>query len=74
MSQGSSISSSPICGEPAPQAQGEGTTSATPRRAPPPAIEPIDPLVRQLREMYGAIAEEPIPEALAALIARLRGH
>jgi hypothetical protein len=39
----------------------------------PPVLDSIDPLTRQLRHMYGAIADEPIPEAIAALLERLKG-
>jgi hypothetical protein len=39
----------------------------------PPVLDSVDPLTRQLRQMYGAIADEPIPEAIAALMERLKG-
>jgi len=39
----------------------------------PSTVDSIDPLTRQLRQMYGSIAEEPIPEAIAALLERLKG-
>lgn len=41
--------------------------------APPTLPDTVDPLTRQLRQMYGAIAEEPIPDAIAALLERLKG-
>lgn len=41
--------------------------------ATPPVPDTVDPLTRQLRQMYGAIAEEPIPDAIAALLERLKG-
>jgi len=34
----------------------------------------VDPLTRQLRQMYGAIAQEPIPAEIEALLNRLKGH
>ena len=34
----------------------------------------VDPLTRQLRQMYGAIAEEPIPAEIETLLRRLRGN
>ncbi len=39
----------------------------------PPILDSVDPLTRQLRQMYGAIADEPIPEPIAALLERLKG-
>jgi len=36
------------------------------------SAEMVDPLTRQLRQIYGAIAEEPIPSEIAALLRRLR--
>lgn len=40
--------------------------------AAPAALDSLDPLTRQLRQMYGAIADEPIPEAIATLLERLK--
>jgi hypothetical protein len=57
----------------------DGAPSATVRMpvmngtAVPPVLDSVDPLTRQLRHMYGAIADEPIPDAIAALLERLKG-
>ena len=48
-------------------------TAATGHAAPSPP-DTVDPLTRQLRQMYGAIAEEPIPTEIEALLNRLKGH
>jgi len=33
----------------------------------------LDPLTAQLRRLYGAIVEEPVPESILALLKRLKG-
>jgi len=46
---------------------GHGARSEAPR-----PTESVDPLTRQLRDIYGAVAEEPIPEAIATLLEHLK--
>ena len=38
----------------------------------PRPAEMLDPLTRQLRQIYGAIVDEPIPSEIEALLGRLR--
>jgi len=77
VSRGSTLSSSPM-----PQVEADMPGRDDDRRGAPPgaldgqaALRPadmIDPLTRQLRQMYGAIADEPIPTEIEALLRRLR--
>jgi len=58
-------------------AVGEGdrtVVTSTNGQAAPPPVDTVDPLTRQLRQMYGAIADEPIPTEIETLLNRLRGH
>ena len=68
MTRGSSISS-----RRADERGGGGAVSAVNSHGAPPIADAVDPLTRRLRRMYGAIAEEPIPDAIAALLQRLTG-
>ena len=76
MSQGSSPSSDPSSSyERTTGSEGDrvaGTEANS--HAAPPSVDTVDPLTRQLRQMYGAIAGEPVPAEIEALLDRLRGH
>jgi hypothetical protein len=74
MSQGSSPTSFPSYDRTA-ISEGERTIAiSTNGHAAPPPVDTVDPLTRQLRQMYGAIADEPIPAEIETLLNRLRGH